>query len=256
MSDDDRKPMTPNQLVAFNLRRARELRGWTQEEAAERLEPYLGIRWSKGTFSAAETSAKGGRVRLFNADEIAALSLAFDLPLTWWFLPPRRAAGSVVLPGPQVEGVDDAERLLKLLLDDEGDLTAGRVQEALASLAAAGHTSLSRRHFAMPDLLETVAGLALATRYEQPAEDLRHLAAQLPRLAAQLGPLAAELERWADAFEGMLRDAARIADIARPMAETMAADEGARPSMEEMRQVVEEILSRPPDRPAKREQQA
>jgi transcriptional regulator with XRE-family HTH domain len=94
--------LSPNQLVAYNLRRARELRGWTQEQAAAHLEPYVGTRWSKGTFSAAERSVAGGRVRQFDADELVALSLAFDLPLTWWFLPPEDDPAVVRLPGPEL----------------------------------------------------------------------------------------------------------------------------------------------------------
>jgi transcriptional regulator with XRE-family HTH domain len=91
--------LAPNQLVAYNLRRARQLRGWTQEQAAERLAPYLGVRWSKVTFSAAERSVAGRRVRQFDAEELVALSLAFGLPLAWWFLPPEEDLGAVRLPG-------------------------------------------------------------------------------------------------------------------------------------------------------------
>ena len=46
--------ITPNQIVAYNLAEARALRGWTQEQAAAELEEYVGSRWSKATFSAAE----------------------------------------------------------------------------------------------------------------------------------------------------------------------------------------------------------
>src|SRR5687767_165497 len=48
--------LTANQIVAFNLARAREWKNWTQEEAADALEPYLGKRWSKASFSQAERS--------------------------------------------------------------------------------------------------------------------------------------------------------------------------------------------------------
>jgi hypothetical protein len=80
-------PITANQLVAANLRRARDVRGLTQEQAAERLEPYLGTRWSPAVFSAAETSVKTSRVREFDASELLAFSRAFDLPIGWFFLP-------------------------------------------------------------------------------------------------------------------------------------------------------------------------
>ena len=56
------KRLTPNQVVAWNLRRARQLRGWTQDEAAARLEPYLGERWSKAIFSSRNALAKRARV--------------------------------------------------------------------------------------------------------------------------------------------------------------------------------------------------
>src|SRR5947209_4053871 len=84
-----RRRMTANQLVAYNLRRIRERDGLTQEQAAERLEPLLGRRWSKATFSAAETSVSSGRTREFNANEILAFSAAFGVPVGWFFLPPN-----------------------------------------------------------------------------------------------------------------------------------------------------------------------
>src|SRR5688572_7523973 len=81
--------MTPNMCVAWNLARARALRGWTQEQACEQLEPYLGERWSKATYSAAERSVDGQRVRQFTADDLYAFSRAFELPMTLFLTPPR-----------------------------------------------------------------------------------------------------------------------------------------------------------------------
>lgn len=80
--------LSANQVVAHNLARARNLRGWTQEEAAVRLEKFLGQRWSKASWSAAERSVDGVRPREFSAEEIVAFSHTFQLPLGWWFLPP------------------------------------------------------------------------------------------------------------------------------------------------------------------------
>lgn len=80
--------MTPNQVVAYNLAAARELRGWTQDQAADALEPYLGVRWSKASMSQAERSVGGKFIRQFEADEIVAFARAFDVPVTWFFLPP------------------------------------------------------------------------------------------------------------------------------------------------------------------------
>jgi transcriptional regulator with XRE-family HTH domain len=77
-----------NEVVAYNFRAARELRGWTQEETAEALEPLLGQRLPQASISAIERAYEGDRRREFDAQEILAFSLAFDLPLIWFFLPP------------------------------------------------------------------------------------------------------------------------------------------------------------------------
>lgn len=83
----DQQALTPNQVVAQRIALARLLRGWTQEEAADRLEPYLGAKWSAATFSIVERSVDGKRIRQFAADELVALSRAFDVPIGWWFTP-------------------------------------------------------------------------------------------------------------------------------------------------------------------------
>ncbi|MDP9454143.1 MAG: helix-turn-helix transcriptional regulator, partial [Actinomycetota bacterium] len=71
--------LTPNQVVAFNLALARQRKGWTQEEAAQALEPYLGKRWSKASVSQAERSIAGRFVRNFDADELVAFARAFEV---------------------------------------------------------------------------------------------------------------------------------------------------------------------------------
>lgn len=82
--------LTPNQVVAYNLRRARERKGWTQDEAAERLEPFLGERWSKATWSSAERSAeRDDRRRQFTADNLFAFTMGFGLDLKWFLQPPE-----------------------------------------------------------------------------------------------------------------------------------------------------------------------
>ncbi len=81
-------------MVAYNLREARKQKGWTQEEAAQKLERYLGVRWSKSTFSAAERSYERDRLREFTADEILAFASAFELPVAWFFLPPVPKVGA------------------------------------------------------------------------------------------------------------------------------------------------------------------
>lgn len=83
-----RRTYTPNQIVAYNIARARALRGWTQEQAAHELAPYLGTRWSNATFSAVERSIAGTRVKQFSIDELVALARGFGLPIGWFLLPP------------------------------------------------------------------------------------------------------------------------------------------------------------------------
>lgn len=89
-----RAPVTANQVVAYNLRRARDLRGWKQEDAAMRLAPYGvgGEEWSKAVWSAAERTFDGERIRHFDADDLIAFARAFDLPIYWFFLPPEQDA--------------------------------------------------------------------------------------------------------------------------------------------------------------------
>lgn len=84
-----RRTMTPNQIVAYNVAKARELRGWTQEQAADALAPYLGAKLSGPSFSSLERSAwTVNRIKQFSADDLLALSRGFDLPIGFFFTPP------------------------------------------------------------------------------------------------------------------------------------------------------------------------
>ena len=77
-----------NEIVAYNFRAARELHGWTQDETAQALEGLLGQRLPQASISAIERAYEGDRRREFDAHEILAFALAFDLPMMWFFLPP------------------------------------------------------------------------------------------------------------------------------------------------------------------------
>jgi transcriptional regulator with XRE-family HTH domain len=87
-----------NEIVAYNFRRARELRGLTQEEAAIRLEPFLGVRLRQAAVSSIEGAFGGERRREFDAQELLAFACGFDLPIIWFLLPPpedhRRLQGT------------------------------------------------------------------------------------------------------------------------------------------------------------------
>lgn len=107
--------LTPNQVVAYNLARAREWKGWTQTQAAEALAPYLGHRWSKPSFSQAERSFAGRFVRQFTADEIVAFARCFDLPITWFFLPPPPASANGPIQLEVPDAPETGEQLATLL---------------------------------------------------------------------------------------------------------------------------------------------
>ena len=64
---------TASSTIARPELRARMMRGWTQEQAAEKLAPYMEEKWSKATLSAAERSVAGSRIRRFTADQIVAI---------------------------------------------------------------------------------------------------------------------------------------------------------------------------------------
>lgn len=85
---------SPTQLVAYNFRRARELRGLTQLEAADVLAPILGVLWSQASVSDVEQAGRPNprRPREFDVEELSAFSRAFDLPIGWFFLPPEEDA--------------------------------------------------------------------------------------------------------------------------------------------------------------------
>lgn len=86
--------MTANQVVAYNMAKARALRGWTQERVGEELAPYLGVKLSCQSISVMESSARQSeRIRVFSADDLLALSRGFDLPLGFFLVPPPPAQG-------------------------------------------------------------------------------------------------------------------------------------------------------------------
>lgn len=103
-----RRTMTPNQIVARNVIRARELRGWTQEQAAEALAPYLGVKLSGASFSALERSAVSvSRIKQFSADDLLALSRGFDLPIGYFFTPPPPSEDAgLASPDSGMKGLD------------------------------------------------------------------------------------------------------------------------------------------------------
>lgn len=78
---------TFNQVVAYNLMRARRASGWTQEECAEELTRATGKQWTNATLSAAERSWKTGRIKEFNANELMAFAVIFEKPVASFLIP-------------------------------------------------------------------------------------------------------------------------------------------------------------------------
>lgn len=177
--------LTPNQVVAFNLAQARALRHWTQEQAAQALEPYLGRRWSKATFSAAERSIESDRVRQFDADEIVAFARAFDLPVSYFFLPPPPWASPGVptnLRTPDAErfGLPLAELADLVFGTDEGLAWLGmRLQAFLQEL---GSNPLTDAQARVTGLVETKKALLV----DHALKDLGQWQTQLRALANHL----------------------------------------------------------------------
>ena len=112
-----RKALTPNQIVAANLALAREMNGWTQEQAAKEMAPYLGKQWSKATFSVAERSVDGERIRDFSADELLAFSRTFGLPVTWFLIPPEPPVEGEDVPGIAAADAGPRGHELSLLIE-------------------------------------------------------------------------------------------------------------------------------------------
>ncbi|HEY9562431.1 MAG TPA: helix-turn-helix transcriptional regulator [Nocardioides sp.] len=111
---------TPNQIVAHNISKARMLRSWTQDQAAEACAPYLGARLSPASWSALERSVDGGRIREITADELVAFARAFDLPIGFFLTPPSVWDNHVVsTPDAGPEGLEPLELFDVVIGTDE-----------------------------------------------------------------------------------------------------------------------------------------
>jgi transcriptional regulator with XRE-family HTH domain len=202
--------LTPNQVVAWNLAQARALKGWTQEEAAEALEPYLGRRWSKASFSTAERSVDSDRVREFDADEIVAFARAFDLPVSWFFLPPPPWAAPGIptkLRTPDAEQFGTPLAVLADLVFGNDDHIADLGMRLQAFLQELGQNPLTDAQRQVTGLVETKKALLV----NHAIQDLGRWQIQLRSLANQLEDLqlrakhATERELAEDSLRGETR---------------------------------------------------
>lgn len=168
-----------NEVVAYNFRAARELRGWTQDETARALERLLGQRLPQASISAIERAYGGDRRREFDAHEILAFALAFDMPLVWFFLPPpgdhrnlhhttntvNELYGIVFGEARKLGPVDD--RLKQLGIDDPSE--AARVVENLTGQPSVGR-QVSYRERRKQMLLALLA--EYSDRVDEAAEEI------------------------------------------------------------------------------------
>ena len=173
-----------------------------QEQAAEAPEPFIGTRWSKATFSAAERSVDGRVIRQFTADDLVALSRCFGVPLSWFFMPPaprepRMQGVTIRLAVPDAPGSgEDLSLLLDLVFGEphQEPLVGLRLEEYLDELEpAAGRQEGERR--AADSAAHRVAALVRAgvDGLDQWQVQLREIATHIENLMAL-----ANLAGWGD----------------------------------------------------------
>jgi 8-oxo-dGTP diphosphatase len=171
--------MTANQLVAYNLARIRKAQGLSQEQAAAMLAPWLGVRWSKAVYSAAERSYDGKRVRQFTADDLIAMSGAFGVPVLYFFLPAKAEdRGSATSVGSGEHDVTWRELFDVMLGGPYRSALFPRVLELPPQDRPAAGTRLGQLI-----ALVSANGSAAAERDRQ-AEELRDKSLQQPVVAA------------------------------------------------------------------------
>ena len=193
-----RRTYSPNQVVALNVARARALRGWTQEEAAAELAPYLGARLSTASFSAIERSIKGTRVKQFTADELVAFSRGFQLPIGWFFVPPPPAEDAGLhTPDGKLRGID-FRVLVDAVLGNRDSLPpwrkalfdyASEVAAAKGSGDKAGQPEMSADPAELSGRIDAVGGLRAAALLRESFGDLSEAHDVLLRLARMLARL-------------------------------------------------------------------
>jgi transcriptional regulator with XRE-family HTH domain len=120
-------PIDVNAVVSYNLKAIRERRGWAQQQVADRLARITGHRLPQASISAMERGFDGARRRRFDAHELYLLSVVFDVPIAYFFLPPPGVMGTAL---PDTGAV--AVTLYTAILGDEDQLQA--VDERLAQL--------------------------------------------------------------------------------------------------------------------------
>jgi transcriptional regulator with XRE-family HTH domain len=190
-----RRVMTPNQIVAYNVAKARELRGWTQEQAAEALAPYLGAKLSGPSFSALERSAWSvDRIKQFSADDLLALSRGFDLPIGFFFTPPPPELDAALhAPDAPMPGLDPIV-ILDAILGTPENLGYWRDEllNYASSTAPPPQTKREKPHVTpvdLPDRLDPITATRAKALLRHSFGDLDKAKDVLERLAELAGAL-------------------------------------------------------------------
>ena len=87
-ADEVSQGIDVNAVVSYNLKAIRERQGWTQQGVADRLGQLTGHVLPQASISAMERGFDGERRRRFDAHELYLLSVLFDVPIAYFFLPP------------------------------------------------------------------------------------------------------------------------------------------------------------------------
>jgi transcriptional regulator with XRE-family HTH domain len=83
-----------NAVVSYTVKAIRERRGLTQQAVADRLAELTGHQLPQASISAMERGFDGERRRRFDAHELYLLSVVFDVPIAYFFIPPPGATST------------------------------------------------------------------------------------------------------------------------------------------------------------------
>ena len=167
----------PDDLVSYNLRQARELRGWTQEEAVARLDQF-GLTWSVASLSDAERAwdPVKGRNREFTATDLTTFSLAYGFPVLFWLLPIPDAAPALsvgLARYGQIEPGAYLEALLGVSVEVEDRLRALGSPRELTDSDRHRLLSILTKHQELMQTALREVGDALSELSEPPSADTR-----------------------------------------------------------------------------------
>lgn len=130
-----------NAVVSYNVRAARERRGFTQQQVADKLAQLTGHQLPQASISAMERGFDGERRRRFDAHELYLLSLVFDVPIAYFFIPPPDTADEQLVDShspvatlfPALLGTDEQLRLVDERLAEIGITDPSAADPTLAA---------------------------------------------------------------------------------------------------------------------------